>query len=73
MDIIIFQFSQNQVMKISRPELCIHVTFIHRILLILFVAMIVCTLILVEESSGLTAELTRATPVKVENIWIRWK
>ena len=71
MDIIIFQFSQNQVMKISRPELCIHVTFIHRILLILFVAMIVCTLILVEESSGLTAELTRATPVKVENIWIR--
>ena len=70
MDIIIFQFSQNQVMKISRPELCIHVTFIHRILLILFVVMIVCTLILVEESSGLTAELTRATPVKVENIWI---
>ena len=27
-------------------------------------------LIVVEESSGLTAELTRATPVKVGNIWI---
>ena len=25
---------------------------------------------MVEESSGLTAELTRATPVKDENIWI---
>ena len=33
--------------------------------------MIVWTLIVVEESSGFTAELTRATPVKVENIWIR--
>ena len=43
MDIIIFQLSQNQVMKISRPELCTHATFIHRILLILFVVMIVCT------------------------------
>ena len=66
-----FQFSQNQVTKISRPELCTHVTFIHRILLNLFVVMIVWTLAVVEESSGLTAELTRATPVKVENIWIR--
>ena len=28
-------------------------------------------IIVVEESSGFTAELTRATPVKVENIWIR--
>ena len=67
MDIIIFQFSQNQVTKISRPELCTHVTFMHRILLILFVVMIVCTflLIVVEECSGLTAEqLTRATLVK---------
>ena len=27
-------------------------------------------LIVDEESSGLTADLTRATPVKVENIWI---
>ena len=67
----IFQFLQNQVTKIFRPELCIHVTFIHRIILILFVVMIVWTLIVVEESSGFTAELTRATPVKVENIWIR--
>ena len=66
-----FQFSQNQVTKIFRPELCTHVTFIHRIILILFVVMIVWTLIVVEESSGFTAELTRATPVKVENIWIR--
>ena len=32
--------------------------------------MIVWTFALVEGSSGLTAELTRATPVKVENIWI---
>ena len=67
MDIIIFQFSQNQVTKISRPELCTHVTFMHRIILILFVVMIVCTflLIVVEESSGLTAEqMTRATLVK---------
>ena len=68
MDIITFQFSQNQVTKISSgPELCTHVTLMHRILLILFVVMIVCTflLIVVEESSGLTAEqLTRATPVK---------
>ena len=38
-----FQFSQNQVKKIWRPELCTHVTFIHRILLILFVVMVVCT------------------------------
>ena len=73
MDIIIFQFLQNQVTKIFRPELCTHVTFIHRIILILFVVMIVWTLIVVEESSGFTSELTRATPVKVENIWIRWK
>ena len=43
MDIIIFQFSKNQVTKISRPELCTHVTYIHRIVLILFVVMIVCT------------------------------
>ena len=27
-----FQFSQSQAIKISKPELCIHITFIHIIL-----------------------------------------
>ena len=34
--------------------------------------MVVCVLLIVveESQSGLTAEMTRATPVNVENIWI---
>ena len=38
---VIFQFSQSQVGKKTKPELCIHVTFIHIILLILFAVVIV--------------------------------
>ena len=53
MDIIIFQFLQNQVTKIFRPELCTHVTFIHKILLILFVVIIVWTFNRVRREFGI--------------------
>ena len=48
-----FQFSQNQVTKIFRPELCTHVTFIHKILLILFVVIIVWTFNRVRREFGI--------------------
>ena len=68
MDITIFQFSQSQVTKISKPESCNF--FIHGILLILFVLMTVCFLSLTKRV-GLTGCRTNScNSGKGWTIWI---